>query len=47
MVLSIVTETDCEGFRLDVKAAFIYANIEENVFVENGIGFETMKKEES
>ena len=41
MVLAITAEMDREVRQLDVKAAFLYADIEEEVFVAEPPGFET------
>ena len=41
MVLAITAEMDCEVRQLDVKTAFLFAHIEEEVFVAEPQGFET------
>ena len=41
MVLAIAAEMDWEVRQLDVKTAFLYADIEEEVFVAEPPGFET------
>ena len=41
MVLAIAAEMDWEVRQLDVKTAFLYADIEEEVFVVEPPGFET------
>ena len=45
MVLAITTDKDSEVVQLDVKTAFLYADIEEEVFVEAAPGFERMDKD--
>ena len=45
MVLAIAAEMDWEVRQLDVKTAFLYADIEEEVFVAEPPGFETNDKE--
>ena len=40
MVLAIAAEMDWEVRQLDVKTAFLYADIEEEVFVAEPPGFE-------
>ena len=45
MVLAIVAEMDSEVVQLDVKTAVLYADIEEEVFVEAGTGFERTDKD--
>ena len=45
MVLAIAAETDWEVVQLDVKTAFLYGDIEEEVFVEAGTGFERTDKD--
>ena len=44
MVLAIAAEMDREVRQLDVKTAFLYADIEEDVFVAKPPGFETQGK---
>ena len=44
MVLAIAAEIDWEVRQLDVKTAFLYADIEEDVFVAEPPGFETQGK---
>ena len=44
MVLAIAAEMDWEVRQLDVKTAFLYADIEEDVFVAEPPGFETQGK---
>ena len=44
MVLAIAAEMDWEVRQLDVKTAFLYADIEEDVFVAEPPGFETEGK---
>ena len=41
MVLAIAAEMDWEVRQLDVKTAFLYADIEEEVFAAEPPGFET------
>ena len=41
MVLAIATEINWNVVQLDVKTAFLYADIEEDVFVEIAPGYET------
>ena len=43
-MLAIAAEMDWEVHQLDVKTAFLYANIEEEVFVAEPTGFETDDK---
>lgn len=45
MVLAIVAELDWEVVQLDVKTAFSYADIEEEVFVAQPPGYETEDKD--
>ena len=45
MVLAIAAEMDWEVRKLDVKTAFLYADIEEEVFVAELPGFETNDNE--
>ena len=45
MVLAIDAEMDWKVRQLDVKTAFLYADIEEEVFVANPPGFETNDNE--
>ena len=45
MVLAIAAEMDWEVRKLDVKTAFLYADIEEEVFVAEPPGFETSDNE--
>ena len=45
MVLAIAAELDLEVRQLDVKIAFLYADIEEEVYVKTAPGFETTKKD--
>ena len=45
MVLAIAAEMDWEVRKLDVKTAFLYADIEEEVFVAEPPGFETKDNE--
>ena len=45
MVLAIVAEMDSEVVQLDVKTAVLYADIEEEVFVEAAPGFERTDKD--
>jgi len=45
MVLAIAAEMDWEVRQLDVKTAFLYADIEEEVFVAEPPGFETNDNE--
>ena len=45
MVLAIAAEMDWVVVKLDVKTAFLYADIEEEVFVEAAPGFERTDKE--
>ena len=45
MVLAIAAEMDWEVRKLDVKTAFLYADIEEEVFVAEPPGFETNDNE--
>ena len=47
MVLAIAAEMDWEGRQLNVKTAFLYADIEEEVFVAEPPGFETNDNEKS
>ena len=44
MVLVIAAEMNWEVVQLDVKTAFLYADIEENVFVEMAPGYETTNR---
>ena len=44
MVLAIAAEMDREVRQLDVTTAFLYADIEEDVFVAKPPGFETQGK---
>ena len=44
MVLAIAAEQDLEVIQLDVKTVFLYADIEEDVFVEMTPSFETTDK---
>ena len=44
MVLAIAAQMDWEVRQLDVKTAFLYADIEEDVFVAEPPGFETQGK---
>ena len=44
MVLAITAEIDGEVRQRDVKTAFLYADIEEDVFVAEPSGFETQGK---
>ena len=46
MVLAITAEIDWEVRQRDVKTAFLYADIEEDVFVAEPPGFETQGKNE-
>eukprot|EP00752_Nemacystus_decipiens_P015693 g14006.t1 len=45
MVLAIAAEKDLEVIQLDVKTAFLYADIEEDVFVEMAPGYEITNEE--
>ena len=45
MVLAIASEMDWEARQLGVKTAFLYANIEEEVFVAEPPGFEANSKQ--
>lgn len=45
MVLAIAVEMDWEVIQLDVKTAFLYADIEEEVFVAQPPGYETKDKD--
>ena len=45
MVLAIAAELNLEVRRLDVKTAFLYADIEEEVYVKTAPGFETTNKD--
>ena len=45
MVLAIAAEMDWEVRQLNVKTAFLYADIEEEVFVAEAPGFETNNNE--
>ena len=45
MVLAIAAEMDWVVVKLDVKTAFLYADIEEEVFVEAAPGFERTDKD--
>ena len=45
MVLAIAADMDWEVRQLDVKTAFLYADIEEEVFVAEPPGFETNDNE--
>ena len=45
MLLTIAAEMDWEVVQLDVKTAFLYADIEEEVFVEAAPGFERTDKD--
>ena len=47
MVLAIAAEMDWEVRQLNVKTAFLYADIEEEVFVAEPPGFETNDNEKS
>lgn len=44
MVLALAAEKDWEVIQLDVKTAFLYADIEEDVFVEMAPGYATTDK---
>ena len=44
MVLAIAAEMNWEVVQLDVKTAFLYADIEEDVFVEMTPGYETTNR---
>ena len=44
MVLAIAAEQDWGVIQLDVKTAFLYADIEKGVFVEMAPGFEVSDK---
>ena len=44
MALAIAVEMDWEVRQQDVKRAFLYADIEEDVFVAEPPGFETQSK---
>ncbi|CAB1120117.1 unnamed protein product [Ectocarpus sp. CCAP 1310/34] len=46
MVFAIAAEKDLDVIQLDVKTAFLYADIEENVFVEMAPGYEAKNMEE-
>ena len=46
MVLAIAAEMNWEVVQLDVKTAFLYADIEEDVFVEMAPGYETTNRKE-
>ena len=45
MVLAIAAEMDWVVVKLDVKAAFLYADVEEEVFVEAAPGVERTDKD--
>ena len=45
MVLAIAAELNLEVRQLDVKTAFLYADIEEEVYVKTAPGFETTNKD--
>ena len=45
MVLAIAAELNLEVRQLDVKTAFLYADIEEEVYVKTALGFETTNKD--
>ena len=45
MVLAIAAELNLEVRQLDVKTAFLYADIEEEVYVNAAPGFETTNKD--
>ena len=45
MVLAIAAELNLEVGQLDVKTAFLYADIKEEVYVKTAPGFETTKKD--
>ena len=45
MVLAIAAELNSEVRQLDVKTAFLYADIEEEVYVQTAPGFETTNKD--
>ena len=44
MVLAIAAKMNWEAVQLDVKTAFIYADIEDDVFVEMAFGYETTNR---
>ena len=44
MVLAIAVEMNWEVVKLDVKTAFLYADVEEDVFVEMAPGYETTNR---
>ena len=46
MVLAIAAEMNWKVVQLDVKTAFLYADIEEDVFVEMTPGYETTNRKE-
>ena len=45
MVLAIAAELNLEVRQVDVKTAFLYADIEEDVYVKTAPGFETTNKD--
>ena len=44
MVLAIAAEMNWEVVQLDVKTAFLYADIDEDMFVEMALGYETTNR---